>query len=222
MSNLTLASRKRILTRYINQLQKALTRFKDAKLEEINIQNLQDEIKPPVIRSNLQQLEEGTAALENMTTKIQHELDELATIFERTNPTLPNIEDEFAQYSNAAEEAIGNAFEYLVLLHARIHSFKAHAEILNTSHNHSNTSSGNDESIVTAVVKKLELPTIPIPTFSGDIWDWDYFWELFNANIHSQKVSDLQKFNYLINSLKGEPLQAIKKFQISKENYQKL
>ncbi|KAE9412770.1 hypothetical protein Angca_000869, partial [Angiostrongylus cantonensis] len=67
----------------------------------------------------------------------------------------------------------------------------------------------------------LELPTVPIPTFSGDIWDWDNFWELFNANIHSEKVSDLQKFNYLINSLKGEPLQSIKKFQISKENYQK-
>ncbi|KAE9421178.1 hypothetical protein Angca_000854, partial [Angiostrongylus cantonensis] len=65
------------------------------------------------------------------------------------------------------------------------------------------------------------LPTIPIPTFSGDIWDWDNFCELFNTNIHSQRVSDLQKFNYLINSLKGEPLQAIKKFQISKENYQK-
>uniref|UniRef100_A0A0K0CUA6 Uncharacterized protein n=1 Tax=Angiostrongylus cantonensis TaxID=6313 RepID=A0A0K0CUA6_ANGCA len=100
-----------------------------------------------------------------MTTKIQHELDELATIFERTNPTLPNLEDEFAQYSSAAEEAISNAFEYLVLLHARINSFKAHAELLNTSsHKHSNRSSGNDESIVTAVVKKLELPTIPFPS----------------------------------------------------------
>uniref|UniRef100_A0A0K0DRJ9 Uncharacterized protein n=1 Tax=Angiostrongylus cantonensis TaxID=6313 RepID=A0A0K0DRJ9_ANGCA len=78
-----------------------------------------------------------------MTTKIQHDLDEVATIFERTNPPLPNLEDEFAQYSSAAEEAIGNAFEYLVLLHARIHSFKAHTELLNTSsHKHSNSSSG--------------------------------------------------------------------------------
>uniref|UniRef100_A0A0K0DD71 Orange domain-containing protein n=1 Tax=Angiostrongylus cantonensis TaxID=6313 RepID=A0A0K0DD71_ANGCA len=110
-----------------------------------------------------------------MTTKLHHELDELATIFERTNPTLPNTGDKFVQYSNAAEEAIGSAFEYLVLLHAGIHSFKAHSELLNTSHEHSNTSSANDESIVTAVVKKLELSTIPIPTFRGDIWDLDNF-----------------------------------------------
>ncbi|VDM63832.1 unnamed protein product [Angiostrongylus costaricensis] len=206
MFKLTLASHKRILTRYTNQLQKALTRFKDSQLEEISIQNLQGEITPAVIHSNLQHLEEGAADLENMTTKIQHELDELATIFEKTHPTLPNIEDEFAQYSSAAEEAIGNTFEYLVLLHARMHGFKAHTELLITSYILSTTNGGNDESIVTAVVKKLELPTIPIPTFSGDIWDWDNFWELLNTNIHSRKVSDLQKFNYLISFLKGEPL----------------
>uniref|UniRef100_A0A0K0DCS1 BAR domain-containing protein n=1 Tax=Angiostrongylus cantonensis TaxID=6313 RepID=A0A0K0DCS1_ANGCA len=49
-----------------------------------------------------------------MTIKVQRELDELATIFEKTHPMLPNIEDEFAQYSSAVEEAIGNIFEYLV------------------------------------------------------------------------------------------------------------
>ncbi|VDM54314.1 unnamed protein product [Angiostrongylus costaricensis] len=112
----SLASHKRILTRYTNQLQKALTRFKDAQLEEISVQNLQDEITPTVIQTSLQQLEEAVAALENMTTKIQHALDELATMFEKSHPTSPNIEEEFAQYSTTAEEAIGNTFEYLVLL----------------------------------------------------------------------------------------------------------
>ncbi|VDM52865.1 unnamed protein product [Angiostrongylus costaricensis] len=174
MSNLTLASHKRILTRYTNQLQKTLTRFKDAQLKEIGIQNLQDEIRPAVIHTSLQQLE-GAAALENMTTKIQDKLDELGTIIEKTHLTLPNIEDEFAQYSSAAEEAIGNTFEYLVLLQARIHGFKAHAKLLNTSHKPSTTNSGNDYLVgtvgihVTAVVKKPGLPTITIPTFNGDI-----------------------------------------------------
>ncbi|VDM52717.1 unnamed protein product [Angiostrongylus costaricensis] len=74
-----------------------------------------------------------------MTTKIQHALDELDTMFENTHPTLPNIEEEFAQYSSTAEEGIGDTFEYLVLLHARIHGFKAHAELLNTSHKPSTT-----------------------------------------------------------------------------------
>ncbi|VDM64928.1 unnamed protein product [Angiostrongylus costaricensis] len=221
MSNLSLASHKRILTRYTNQLQKVLTRFKDAQLEEISVQNLQDEITPTVIQTSLQQLEEAVAALENMTTKIQHALDELATMFEKSHPTSPNIEEEFAQCSTTAEEAIGNTFEYLVLLHARIHGFKAHAELLNTSHKHSTTNSSKNESTVTAVVKNLELPTNPIPTFNGDIWDWDNFWELFNLNVHSQNLSELQKFNYLLNSLKGETLQSMKKFQLTRQNYLK-
>ncbi|VDM55375.1 unnamed protein product [Angiostrongylus costaricensis] len=156
MSNLTLASHKRILTRYTNQLQKVLTRFKDAKLEEISILNLQDEITPTVIHTSLQKLEEGVVALENMTSKIQHALDELTTIFEKTHATIPNIEDVFAQYSSATEEAIGNIFECLVLLHAQIHGFKPHAELLNTSHKPSTTNSGKDESTVTAVMKNLE------------------------------------------------------------------
>ncbi|VDM62089.1 unnamed protein product [Angiostrongylus costaricensis] len=221
MSNLSLASHKRILTRYTNQLQKVLTRFKDAQLEEICIQNVQDEIAPTVIHTCLQQLEEGVAALENMTTKIQHALDELATMFEKTHPTLPNIEEEFTQYSSTAEEAIGNTFVYLVLLHARIHGFNAHAELLNTSHKHSTTNSGKDESAVTAVVKNLELPIIPVPTFNGDIWNWDNFWELFNLNVQLQNLSELQKFNYLLSSLKGEPLQLMKKFQLTRQNYAK-
>ncbi|VDM60493.1 unnamed protein product [Angiostrongylus costaricensis] len=111
MSNLTLASQKRTLTQYTNQLQKVLTCFKDAQLEDISIQNLQDELTPTVIRTRLRQLEEGVAALKNMTIKIQRALDELATIFEKTHPTLPNSENEFAQHSSAAEKAIGNTFE---------------------------------------------------------------------------------------------------------------
>ncbi|KAE9415508.1 hypothetical protein Angca_001567, partial [Angiostrongylus cantonensis] len=67
----------------------------------------------------------------------------------------------------------------------------------------------------------LELPTLPIPTFSGNIWEWDNFWELFGTSIHSQKISELYKFDYLLNSLHGEALDAVKKFQLTKENYVK-
>ncbi|VDM58855.1 unnamed protein product [Angiostrongylus costaricensis] len=123
-----------------------------------------DGILPPI------ELDEGArSTLENVTTKIQHALDEIAPIFENTHPTLPNIEEEFAQYSSTAEEATDNTFEYLVLLHARIHGFKAHAELLNTSHKRSTTNSGKHEAVLTAVAKNLKLPTIPISTFNGDI-----------------------------------------------------
>ncbi|KAE9414619.1 hypothetical protein Angca_000893, partial [Angiostrongylus cantonensis] len=59
----------------------------------------------------------------------------------------------------------------------------------------STTDSGKDETTYTAVAKNLVLPAIAIPTFNGDIWGWDNFWELFNLNVHSQNLSQLQKFN---------------------------
>ncbi|VDM63709.1 unnamed protein product [Angiostrongylus costaricensis] len=156
-----------------------------------------------------------------MTTKIQHALDELATIFEKTHSKLPNIENEFEQYSSTAEKAIGITFEYGVLLHAWVHGFRTHAQLFNTSHNPSTTNSGKDKSTVTAVAKNLELPAIPIPTFNSNIWDWENFWELFSLNIHSQNLFELQKFNCLLSFLKGEPLQSMKKFQLTRQNYAK-
>ncbi|KAE9412898.1 hypothetical protein Angca_001762, partial [Angiostrongylus cantonensis] len=62
---------------------------------------------------------------------------------------------------------------------------------------------------------------IPIPTLNGDIWNWDNFWDLFNLNVNLQDLSELQKFNYLLSSLGGEPLQSIKKFKLTRQNYVK-
>ncbi|KAE9413946.1 hypothetical protein Angca_000007, partial [Angiostrongylus cantonensis] len=43
----------------------------------------------------------------------------------------------------------------------------------------------------------------------------------FDTNIHSQNLSEIQKFNYLPTSLKGELLRLIEKFQPNKQNYDK-
>ncbi|VDO49312.1 unnamed protein product [Haemonchus placei] len=43
--------------------------------------------------------------------------------------------------------------------------------------------------------------------------------ELFNATTHSLPISNLQKFNYLLKSLKGDPRDSISRFQISSTNY---
>ncbi|EPB73109.1 peptidase family A16 [Ancylostoma ceylanicum] len=73
--------------------------------------------------------------------------------------------------------------------------------------------------LATPTVRPLELPTLPLPKFSGNVWEWDNFWELFHSNVHSQSLSELHKFNYLLNALKGEALEAVKKFQVTRENY---
>ncbi|KAE9413807.1 hypothetical protein Angca_000659, partial [Angiostrongylus cantonensis] len=43
------------------------------------------------------------------------------------------------------------------------------------------------------------LPPIPIPNFSGDIWEWEAFWGEFEHSVHSRQMGDRLKMNYLLN-----------------------
>ncbi|KAK6030136.1 peptidase family A16 [Ostertagia ostertagi] len=65
----------------------------------------------------------------------------------------------------------------------------------------------------------IELPQLPLPKFSGKVWQWDSFWELFNGTVHTLPISNLQKFNYLRESLKGEARDSISRFQVTSANY---
>ncbi|VDK40164.1 unnamed protein product [Cylicostephanus goldi] len=67
---------------------------------------------------------------------------------------------------------------------------------------------------------KTELPPIPIPTFNGNISEFENFWTLFSANVHNQKLSNLQKFNYLLQTLRGEAREVIRRYPVTEENYE--
>uniref|UniRef100_A0A7I4YWZ2 DUF1758 domain-containing protein n=1 Tax=Haemonchus contortus TaxID=6289 RepID=A0A7I4YWZ2_HAECO len=72
---------------------------------------------------------------------------------------------------------------------------------------------------VTAPATKFELPRIAVPEFTGKAWQWDNFWELYNSTVHSQPLSDLQKFNYLLRSLKEDARESIARYQVTSANY---
>nr|CDJ86682.1 Protein of unknown function DUF1759 and Zinc finger and Protein of unknown function DUF1758 domain containing protein [Haemonchus contortus] len=72
----------------------------------------------------------------------------------------------------------------------------------------------------TVVAARLKLAPIPIPTFTGKVWEFENFWALFAANVHNQPLSPLQKFNYLINALRGEARETIRRFAITEANYE--
>ena len=60
---------------------------------------------------------------------------------------------------------------------------------------------------------KLKLPTIELPTFSGNRRDWPPFWESFNALVNNNpELEDVVKFTYLKQSLKGEAANQVKGF----------
>ena len=45
---------------------------------------------------------------------------------------------------------------------------------------------------------QIKLPKLELPKFTGDITQWQGFWDQFNTSIHENtSLSDVEKFNYL-------------------------
>ena len=65
------------------------------------------------------------------------------------------------------------------------------------------------------------LPKLSLPTFSGDLLQWQTFWDLFNAAINSNpSLSGVQKFNYLRTQLHGNAARVIAGFPLTDHNYE--
>lgn len=65
-----------------------------------------------------------------------------------------------------------------------------------------------------------KLPTLPLPTFSGESTDWPSYYDLYRALIHNNDAyTSAEKFRYLLLTLKNEPHNLIKSIPITDENY---
>lgn len=74
---------------------------------------------------------------------------------------------------------------------------------------HSNTTNQN-----------IKLPTIELPTFSGNFTDWRPFEDTFVALIHkNESLNDVQKLCYLKSSLKGDAAHVIQSLETIESNY---
>lgn len=66
------------------------------------------------------------------------------------------------------------------------------------------------------------LPKLDLPTFEGDVLEWQSFWDSYESAIHTnQSLSDVQRFTYLKSLLKYEALQTVSGFAITNTNYGK-
>lgn len=73
----------------------------------------------------------------------------------------------------------------------------------------------------TSPLSAARLPKINIPIFEGNIKMWPSFFDLFKSIIHTNvHLSNVEKFHYLITSLKQEPLNLIKGLPLTEDNYE--
>ncbi|XP_071578790.1 uncharacterized protein [Temnothorax nylanderi] len=66
----------------------------------------------------------------------------------------------------------------------------------------------------------VKLPKIALPQFSGDLSLWPSFIALYNTSIHeNRQLSAIEKYQYLLASLKGKALNVIKNLPFSSDQY---
>src|SRR5205823_8010189 len=71
----------------------------------------------------------------------------------------------------------------------------------------------------TSVAPSFKLPEINVPIFTGNIIDFQSFWDLFINVADQVNGSDVQKFSYIMTRLRGEPLDLIKNLRLTSDNY---
>ena len=196
-------SYKRAVNRLTRELEEYLIQFREKNIGARDTITTREQMTFADMYQDLQELQEDLGALENLMIRTQTAVHDLAAAYAQMQPS-PNDEQEFELCATPAEEAIDQASRYITTLKARISGIKTQIERTKTTPNLDMIKTDDEEPPKLRVAKKAELPPVPIPTFNGDIWEWDNFWELFNSNVHSQDASDLQKFNYLINALRGD------------------
>jgi hypothetical protein len=69
-------------------------------------------------------------------------------------------------------------------------------------------------------VQSIRLPQRQIKHFRGDVLEWTQFWESFNAAVHSSSLSNVQKFDYFKEYLKGEAYLLVNNLELTDANYQ--
>ncbi|KAK6028872.1 zinc knuckle [Ostertagia ostertagi] len=68
-------------------------------------------------------------------------------------------------------------------------------------------------------ISEVKLAPVPVPKFSGEIWEWETFWKTFEHTIHSKNIDNIYKLNYLMDALQGAAKQSVEQFQVSSETY---
>lgn len=208
-----LGTQKRLLTTFTNKLEHIVTSLRNEKLHEIVIEPHQPQ---EARQESISRLEEGVSAISSASSKVETVLAQYASILDKMESKSTKETEDYENYAAKAESALFSAFDLSVLLEARIRALTSSA-----SNIPSVAAINSAPTMNQTQAKPLELPPLPIPTFGGNPWEWDNFWELFHSNIHSRELPEMAKYNYLLNALKGEARESIKKFQVTKENYSK-
>ncbi|KAK6009275.1 hypothetical protein OSTOST_25822 [Ostertagia ostertagi] len=201
----SLRSQKALLTRYCNNLNGFVEECKC--LDILSPSTLRDSEALLKIESSMFQLRATAKQVEDALSTFTASIDALV------EPLSEEQEVQTQEYVEKTHEALERAQALAIKIEGNLISAQNRIQM-----DWRNTDYG------TSTMERLEatrpkLPTVPVPTFSGRLVEFENFWALFDANIHSQPLSPLLKFNYLIKALRGEAQECVRRFTVTADNY---
>ena len=66
---------------------------------------------------------------------------------------------------------------------------------------------------------RIKLPKVELLSFGGNEVEFPSFWDMFNSAVHTQNISNVEKFIYLSSKLYGDAAKTIARFTPSNANY---
>ncbi|KAL6739167.1 hypothetical protein Aduo_012650 [Ancylostoma duodenale] len=199
----SLRSQKGILTRYCNVLSQNITKGEEiAKLDPSSFTNLDASQRAQTIAFELKATSKLVSDTRSSFT---------ATVDSLIDALSEEQEQQALEYIEKAHIALERAHDLAIRIEANRVSVREHGQIpVDFSPEPPSAHIG---------MAMPKLPAIPIPIFSGKVWEFNNFWTLFDASVHSQTLTKLQKFNYLISALRGEARDLIRRFPVTEQNY---
>jgi len=124
--------------------------------------------------------------------------DRIKELNKKVEEVLEDSEDKLEAESEKIEEYYTKAFEGVAIADMLI--------------NESASGSYSQE-------KAIRLPKIELPKFDGNVLLWQEFFETFTVTVDQQNISEIEKFQYLKGSLKGEAAATITGMPVTHSNY---
>lgn len=130
--------------------------------------------------------------------------------------------EEFQEHHNAIISLISTDKEFLPQDEIRkkvdTHLYAIKGKHLEITSSNTNISTNNLNVSTSGTMAKL--PKINVPTFDGNLKMWPSFFDLFNNIIHNNShLSQIEKFHYLLTSLKNEAFNLVKSIPMTEQNY---
>ncbi|XP_053406494.1 uncharacterized protein LOC128559265 [Mercenaria mercenaria] len=152
--------------------------------------------------------------LESITNKVENLKSLNEKILEQTEIT-------------EIEEELISSEEFSLQIEIQLRQFREFDNFSNQERN--NSSSSDQHQTVTFPsacsvhsAQYHRLPKLSLPTFDGNILQWQSFWDSFSTTVHTNpNLSDVQKFNYLRSQVDGDAARTIEGFALTNSNYVK-